>query len=111
MAPPKKRRSAGTNNKVGTLVADVKDVAPARVILRDWINDLYQHRHGSDDTKAWPVEAGGSFLAIVQRAWSDPSRLVEDSTKFLQEISLIPSDASNEHLQQKWCLQKARKAS
>ena len=89
-------------------MSDIKDVAPARVVLKDWINDLHQHRHGSGEKKAWPVEDGGSFLAIVQRAWSDSSRLIEDSTKFLQQISLIPSDASQHHLQEKWCSVKTQ---
>ena len=106
MAPAKKRRTSNSS-KAGKAISDVKDVPPALVVLKDWVREVYDLRHGSDEEKAWPVLSGGSYLEIVQRAWNDSGRLIEDSAKFLRDINLSPASGTEDYLREKWCSWKA----
>ena len=106
MAPAKKRRTTNSS-KAGKAISDVKDVPSALIVLKDWVREVYDLRHGSEEAKAWPVLSGGSYLDIVQRAWNDSGRLIEDSAKFLRDINLIPAGGTETYLREKWCSWKA----
>lgn len=67
--------------------------AVERLVLRDWINDLYGVRHGASEEKGWPVEGGGSFQDVVLRAFGDPERFLEDSANFVKSVGLLARDA------------------
>lgn len=108
MAPARKRQKVAANLKSNPL-ASMEDVCKVRLCLKDWINDLYDMRHGlpESEKRAWPVEMGGSFQTIVQRAWSDMDTLLNDSLKLLKCVGLVDDSADLSHME-KWLKMKER---
>lgn len=103
MPPAKRRRltQAANNKTIPHAPETVGDVAPARIQLRDWIDMAYSLRHesGGDDVK-WPL--GGTFQDIVQRCWTDDSRLYDDSLAFVKRLGLMDSEAAEEDFLDKY---------
>lgn len=104
--PPRKRARTGPVNtkSVASAPDTVADVAPARIQLRDWIDQAYALRHESSVPKRFPL--GGSFLDIVQRCWCDESTLVADSLDFVKKLGLIGSDATDDDFLDRYCAVK-----
>lgn len=108
--PPAKRRKVSQNCKdASTAPTNMKDVAKVCLVLRDWINELYAMRHGvpAEQQRAWPVECGGSFLDVVQRAFSQPDKLLEDSLEFCKRIGLISMSSSTDDFEKRFLFLKA----
>ena len=105
--PPKKRQRVGAK-VAGAGLEKVGDVAPACLELKSWICDVYAGRHGypDDGKKKFPLVAGGSFLDVVQRCWSDESSMVTLSCEFCKKIGLIKCDSSEDYFGEKFLAMK-----
>ena len=103
-----KRRKIGVNNKETVVQpSTMADVPPACLCLRDWINDLYGMRHGTDDSKAWPLEKGGSFLEVTQRCFGNMDRLLSDSLGFVKAVGIVPRDSDLDAFANRFLAMKA----
>ena len=102
MPPRKKARAAPANNKNANQVPEsVKDLAHARVLLKDWVAEAFSLRHSTEtDHKKFPL--GGSFLDVVQKCWAEDSTLIEDSMKVLKKLGVISSEMSREDFVKKY---------
>ena len=95
MPPRKKARAAPPNTKsVAAAPDNVADVAPARIQLRDWIDQAYALRHESSLPKRYPL--GGSFLEVVQRCWCEEGNFVADSLAVVKKLGIVGSEATEE---------------
>lgn len=82
--------------------ATVGDVAPSRMALRDWINQVYLGRHGFTEKRKWPLLEGGSFIEVVQRVWSDEGNLLQDSLDLVKKLGIMDGSASLEDFENKY---------
>ena len=48
----------------------------------------------------WPIQHGGTFIEIAQRAWAEPERLLELSTRLAHKTQLLESEDPNDFLHQ-----------
>lgn len=83
----------------------MQDVSPAQLKLKDWIVQLHQLRHGSEASMPWPIEKGGSFLHVCQRAWSDmlgTNGVVNFSLEMLQKMGLAASPMTADQFVEKF---------
>lgn len=101
MPPKKKQRVSGggqtANSKfVSQAPQTMDDVCRGRVLLRDWILDAYKGRHGFETKLKFPLNEGGSFLQMVQRAWADADTLHADSLQLLKKLGIVTNDFSVE---------------
>lgn len=107
MAPKKRQRTMGTNNKTSNMAPEtLSEVCPARIQLKDWIVQCYQGRHGHEEPRKFPIERGGSFLDIVQRCWGDEESLMETSFDFVKKIGILAADASEQDFLDKFLTMK-----
>ena len=96
--PPKKkaRTSSRGSSAAGPSLPAASDLPEALVELKDWISLAYNGRHGFNEEKKFPVGAGGTFVDIVQRCWTDPDNLLDKSFDFCKTIGLLKADATEE---------------
>ena len=104
MAPPKKK---ARTPKAASLASSASDVA-FRDHLRDWVNIVWQGRHGYPDKRKWPLEDGGSFLNVVQRVWNDQAALIENSVRLLKTLGVIGVDMTNDEFMDRFVEMKDR---
>lgn len=95
-------------NLKSSFLASVKDVAPVRLCLKEWIVEVYQARHGlpEDQKREWPFAEGGTFQEVVQRAWGDMDTLIQDSLRFLKLVGMVEETADAVHMKEKFMKMK-----
>eukprot|EP00435_Cladocopium_sp_Y103_P061906 s492_g23.t1 len=87
MAPKKKQKT----------VRSMEDVPAVQMALDQWLTSVYALRHnveGDVKTHAWPVEHGGTFLEIADRAWQDEDRLVTATHRLCQKAGMVSDELS-----------------
>lgn len=111
--PPKKRQrtsgGASNNKNAGQVPQTIEEVCTLRVKLKEWIVEAYGLRHGSANQMAYPLNDGGTFLDMVQQAWSGGVSngyqydILTDSLTFLKKIGLVDSSAGHQDFLDKFC--------
>ena len=99
--PPRKRQKTGNTAK-SHAPQTMADMSPTRLLLRDWIAQVFQGRHGHPEKLKWPLLDGGSFLDVVQRVWADEDLLIQDSITMVKKLGIIDSSATEEDFQNKF---------
>lgn len=106
MPPRKKARISGNlKSDAAGAATTMQDVSPAQLKLREWIVQLYQLRHGSDVAMPWPIEKGGSFVHVCQRAWGDMlgvNGVVPSTLEMLQKMGLAANGMTADQFVEKF---------
>ena len=131
--PPKKklRGAAGVakafasgENSLAT-ASNVGSVCPLMLACNACVDSLYSLRHktdadlateglkelpldGSGKQYVWPVEHGGTFKDIAQRAWKSPDRLLAESLDMLSAAGILDPGATVDVLKTKFCMVEDR---
>ena len=71
--------------------------------LTKWVNEVYSLRHNTEanegaKTMPAPVGHGGTFKQILQRAWQDPEKLLNESLEMLKTVGYMSADSSLDDL-------------
>ena len=103
--PPKKKQK--------TCARTVDDVPAVQVALDQWLQQTYNLRHNkADDGKMalfpWPVEHGGTFLEIAQRAWGDGDRILNGALRVCQKAGICGTESCLDDFQRRFCKMEAR---
>ena len=103
--PPKKKQK--------TCAHTVEDVPAVQVALDQWLQQTYNLRHNkADDGKMalfpWPVEHGGTFLEIAQRAWGDGDRILNGALRVCQKAGICGTESCLDDFQRRFCKMEAR---
>eukprot|EP00435_Cladocopium_sp_Y103_P022791 s4234_g5.t1 len=102
--PPKKRQKVCPRS--------VDEVPPVQVTLDQWLQQIYSLRHHkADDGKMalfpWPVEHGGTFLEIAQRAWGDGDRVLNGAHRICQKAGICSTESSMDDFKRIFCNMQA----
>lgn len=109
--PPKKRQRLANNTKTDAVAAlSMQDLSPLQVRLKDWICQVYSLRHGSAEKHPWPVESGGSLLALCQRAWGDKESMLKFSLSLVQKMGFMAESAGISDFEAKYLAPQDRVA-
>jgi len=127
MPPKKKLRGAAgvakafaSGDKSLATASNVESVCPLMLACNACIDSMYSLRHktdadipteglnelpldGSGKQYVWPVEQGGTFKDIAQRAWKSPDRLMAESCEMLIAAGILDPDATVNELKTKFC--------
>eukprot|EP00435_Cladocopium_sp_Y103_P021182 s564_g5.t1 len=116
---PKKRLKSGvgtakafaSGDKSLATASDVGSVCPLMLACNACIDSMYSLRHktdadipteglkqlpldGSGKQYVWPVQEGGTFKDIAQRAWKSPEHLIAESCEMLVAAGILDPDAT-----------------
>ena len=103
--PPKKKQK--------TTARTVDEVPSIQVALDQWLAKIYDLRHNQvDDGKMalfpWPVEHGGTFLEICQRAWTDADRMLNGALRVCQKAGICGPESCLDDFKRSFCKMEAR---
>ena len=132
MAPKKKLRGGAgvaktfaSGEKSLATASNVESVSPLMQACNACIDSLYSLRHKTDadipteglkelplddsgKQYVWPVEHGGTFKDIAQRAWKSQDRLFAESCEMLIAAGILDPDATVDVLKTKFCMVEDR---
>lgn len=131
--PPKKKVRSGagpvkaiaSGEQSRAIAKDVESVCPLMRAVNVCIDSMYSLRHkkpgdvateslpelslqDSGGKYVWPINEGGTFKHIAQRAWSEPDRLVNDAWEMLRASGILDPDSTPATLKEKFCTIEAR---
>lgn len=107
MPPKKKQKLLASNSKGTTMVPEkVSDVSPARLQLVEWVGQVYGGRHGHTDTKKFPLNNGGTFTDVVNRAWSNMNDFLSDSMDFVKRVGVLDAAATEDDFMHRFLCMK-----
>ena len=128
MAPKKRLRGGGASAKAivsgentQAIAKDLESVCPLMLATQRCIESMYALRHCKpgqvatetlaelplDDAGGkyvWPVEEGGTFKDIAQRAWKSPDLLLEASFEMVRAAGILDESSTVDTLKKNFCV-------
>ena len=126
--PPKKKVRGGagaakafaSGENTRAIAKDMESVCPLMHAVNACIDSMYSLRHRKSGDVAteclpelplqdsggkyvWPINEGGTFKDIAQRAWKDPDVLLNESWEMLLAAGLLDPDSTSSTLKEKFC--------
>lgn len=120
---PAKAFASGDNTRA--VAKDVDSVCSLMRAVNACIDSMYSLRHkksgdvatqdlpelslqASGSKYVWPIEEGGTFKDIAQRAWASPDLLLSESCEMLCAAGILDPDATVATMKEKFCVVEAR---